>query len=61
MSGTFKDFMNGENQFKGKHHINWYDLADAEAIRLFQKPYDELETYEVKYLIKILAGTISYR
>ena len=61
MSGTFKDFMVGENQFKQKkQRINWYNLATQEADNRFNKRYEDLTPQELKELISVLAGTLPY-
>ena len=61
MSRTFKDFMQGKNEFnEKKEYISTLDMAELEARNRFKKPYAELNEQEVSILIKILAGTLPY-
>lgn len=56
MSGTFKEFMNGENQLKHKHHINRYEIAEIMSKGCYNKNYENLTIEERKELIKFLSA-----
>jgi hypothetical protein len=56
MKGTFKAFMNGENLHR---RINWYEIADFEAREIFKKPYEELDSNELKHIVR-LVGELMY-
>ena len=62
MNGTFKAFMQGENQFneRKKPRIQWGLIAETEAQNRFNKPYKDLTPSELKELLQVLAGTKPY-
>jgi hypothetical protein len=62
MIGSFKAFMEGENQFNQRkpHRIQWGLIAEAEAQSRFNKPYKDLTPSELKELLGVLAGTRTY-